>query len=151
MIPLFFFLGAIAYRVRGTDWGKWYGRVACALLVSLPVAFLWPWGTAAFLPLAGLSLVMLCLPHDPSGRDWLKQLWTGYLFTLPAAAALYYGFDERLPSLFLSAAGAIKGACYLLPESNPEARWIPAPFRGRFLWRELAFGACWGAAAGAAI
>ena len=144
--------GAVAGRIRGTAWGKWYGRAACALLISVPVALHWPWGTAAYLPVAGASFWAVCLPHDPSGRRWLLNVATGIAFTLPAAVALdVLLWPDKVGSVALVAAGALKAACYLLPESDPAARWIPAPLRGRFLWRDLAFNACCGAAPGWAV
>ena len=146
-------LGAVAYRVRGTAWGKWYGRVACALLVSLPVLFhglnavvelgpySLPLGVAlavvAYLLAACVSFTTVGLPHDPSGANWLQQAATGAAFTLPCAVVLLL---LGAPDWWLvAAAGLLKAACYRLPEGREGHR---------FLWRESAFGAVWGAAVG---
>lgn len=151
-------VGAIVYRARGTDRWKWWGRIACALLVSLPVLtnaldaeiaieglppvrLGWVLALALWLAVAGLSLWLVGLAHDPSGRDVWLQARTGLALMAPTAATIA-GLGEW-SALWLAGAGLLKAACYLLPR-----REVPY---GKYLWKELAFGACWGAAVGAAL
>ena len=138
---------ALAWRWRGSGHLA-LGRLLCAALIATPALWHnWPLGLAVAL----LSWRGASTDHDPSGRKIAQNTDSGLFFTgwaaLEAAAR-----SDWIAGALLAGAGLAKGALYrLLPESNPEARWVPAPLRGRFLWRELAFAACAGAAAGYAL
>lgn len=153
-------LGALAYRARGTERWKWWGRAACALLVSLPVLTSaldariaieglppvdlgWTLAGALYGAVAGLSVWLVGLAHGDGldgSNPWLMAR-TGLAFVAPTCATLA-GLGEW-SALWLAGAGLLKAACYLLPR-----REVPY---GKYLWKELAFGACWGAAVGAAL
>lgn len=134
-----------AWRWRGTGHLA-LGRILCALLVALPGAFAdWPWGAAAFGPVAGLAWAAACLDHNPNPEslpDTLLSSLTGLAFTLAPSVALAV-LGHWTGAVALAIAGLLKGPCYRLPR-GPAADL-------KFLWRELAFGAAWGAAAGLAL
>ena len=134
------FLSALVYRWRGAGHLAW-GRILCAALVALPVAATeWPWGLAAYLPVGVLAWAALCLPHNPNPERLPERLLvalTGLAFTgAPALALAALGHWTAAAALAL--AGLAKGLCTALPKG-------PSTL-GKFFWRELAFGASWGAA-----
>lgn len=134
-------LAAIAYRWRGAGNLAW-GRAFCAVLAALPVAAAgWPWGLAAYSPVAVLAWAALCLPHNPNPdrpREVLLVALTGLAFTgAPAVALAVLGHWPAAAALAI--AGLAKGPLYRFVPRGPE------PDR-KFLYREMAFGAAWGAA-----
>lgn len=139
-------LCACAWRWRGSGHLA-LGRILCAGLIAVPSLWHdWPMGLAVGL----LTWAASCLEHDPGGKDLEQNLLSGVLLTgFAALAALAAGNWAAAGAL--AVAGLLKGPLYRLPEADPQARWIPAALRGRFLYRELAFGAAWGAAVGNAF
>lgn len=136
-------LAAATYRWRGSGRSRGMGRPACALLIAAPALYTdWRLGAVVF----GLSWLGVSQDHDPSGDDWQQNLTSGLLFTGYAALAEASQHDW-LPAAGFALAGSLKAACGLLPAGS----WTTGPLRGRFVWRELAFGACWGAAMGVAL
>lgn len=133
-------LGACAWRWRGT--GSWHlgpGRVLCAGLIAAPALWHdWPLGLAVLL----LSWRGASTDHDPSGRAIAQNTDSGLFFT-GAAALEAAARGDWAAAAFLAGAGLAKGVLYRLPAG-------PEPDQ-KFVWRELSFGACWGAAVGAAL
>jgi len=129
--------GALAYRWRGSGRSRGFGRPACALLIAIP-ALVADWRLG--LCVALFSWLGVSQDHDPGGRDWQQNLASGVLFTGWAAlAAAALGLWIAAGGFVL--AGAAKAACYRLPEGTRTT----GPLKGRFAWREFAFGASWGA------
>lgn len=133
---------ALAYRWRGTG-NLALGRPLCALLIALPLAWEnWIVALAVF----AFSWRGVAADHDPSGKALWQNADSGLRFTEPAAFGWLF-LGAWPVTLALMAAGALKAACCLLPEGTRTT----GPLKGRFVWRELAFGACWGLACDLAL
>lgn len=133
-------LGAFAWRWRGT--GSWHllpGRILCAGLIAAP-ALLHDWRLG--LAVAVLSWRGASTDHDPSGRNIAQNTDSG-LFLTGWASLEAASRGDWISAGLLAGAGLLKGLLYRLPAG-------PAPDL-KFVWRELAFGAVWGAAVGASL
>ena len=132
-------LGALAWRWRGSG-HLGLGRLLCAGLLAIPALYHnWPLGLAV----AALTFAAACLEHDPGGKDLEQNLLSGVLLT-GFAALEAAGRGDWLAGGFLALAGLLKAPGYRWTPRGPEPDM-------KFLWRELAYGACWGTAAGYAI
>lgn len=133
-------LGAFLWRWRGSGGNLAAGRALCALLIAVPALWHdWPLGLLVLL----LAWRGASTDHDPGGRLIWQNLDSGLFFCGPAAIVAA-AVGDWIGAAALLLAGLAKGPVYRYVPRGPE------PYL-KFLYRELAWGALWGAAAGAAI
>lgn len=140
--------GAVANRWRGFDDGTplLAKRIVCGMLAAASLLFQ-PWPDAGFAFLIAAVCTTLGFTVFPHGlgldgsplKPWARVAYMSAIGTAtmaaPAAIEAFY-FDNEVGGAALLVSGLLKGPCYMLPRG--------AEPNHKFIWRELAWGACFG-------